>query len=92
MGKANKATGRTRAAARGKAKRRGRSDTLPEYDFRGAVRGKYFRRAAGGADMKVCFLALIAPDAARYFPDSDAVNDALRACAAIVRAGSRRLE
>jgi len=63
---------------------------LPEYDILGAVRGKYFHRVARGADMKVCFLALIAPDIARYFPDSDAVNDALRACAAIVRAGSRR--
>ena len=79
-----------RASARGKAKRTGRADMLPEYDFRGAVRGKYFHRVAGGADMTVCFLALIAPDVARCFPDSDAVNDALRACTAIVRAGSRR--
>jgi hypothetical protein len=69
-----------------KARRKHPSDEmLPEYDFRGAVRGKYNARAIKGTN-----LVLIAPDVAKYFPDSDSVNEALRACAAIVRSGARR--
>lgn len=44
-----------------------------EYDFREGVRGKYFERYHEGTN-----LVLLAPDVAKDFPDSDAVNDALR--------------
>lgn len=49
-------------------------DLLDEYDFRGAVRGKYAGRYAAAAQVVV-----LAPDLADAFPISQAVNDALRA-------------
>lgn len=42
----------------------------------GGVRGKYFRRVAAGTN-----LALIEPDLSLMFPDSAAVNRALRVLA-----------
>lgn len=48
-------------------------DLLPEYDFSGGVRGKYAARMAEGTNIVV-----IAPDLARLFPTSEAVNKALR--------------
>ncbi len=49
------------------------NEMLPEYDFRGGVRGKYARRVAAGTN-----LVLLDRDVARAFPDSRAVNRALR--------------
>jgi hypothetical protein len=43
------------------------------YDFSGGVRGKYAARYANGANVVV-----LAPDVAEMFPDSIAVNEALR--------------
>ena len=51
----------------------------PEYDLsklEGGVRGKYYRQAIAGTN-----LVLIEPDLARMFPDSAAVNRALRVVA-----------
>jgi hypothetical protein len=45
----------------------------PEYDLRGGVRGKYFADYQKGTN-----LILLAPDVAKSFPDSEAVNEALR--------------
>ncbi len=45
----------------------------PEYDFSKGVRGKDARRHAEG-----CNVVVLAPDVAALFPDSDAVNQALR--------------
>jgi hypothetical protein len=48
----------------------------PEYDLaklKGGVRGKYYARARAGTN-----LVLIEPDLANVFPDTDAVNRALR--------------
>ena len=54
-----------------------RGDELrAEYDLsrlQGGVRGKYYRRATAGMN-----LVLIEPDLANLFPDSAAVNRALR--------------
>ena len=50
-----------------------------EYDLSklaGGVRGKYYRRATAGTN-----LVLIEPDLANMFPDSEAVNRALRVLA-----------
>ncbi len=55
-------------------------DMLEEYDFSGGVRGKYAKRYAEGANVVV-----IDPDVAEYFPDHDAVNEALRGLAAIIK-------
>jgi hypothetical protein len=54
-------------------------DMLEEYDFSNAVRGKHAERYAEGTNVVV-----LAPDLAELFPDSAAVNDALRV---LVRAG-----
>ena len=55
-------------------------EMLPEYDFRGGVRGKYAARYAEGTN-----IVLLDPDVAAAFPDSAAVNTALRALAEIAR-------
>jgi hypothetical protein len=55
-------------------------DMLEEYDFRGGVRGKYADRFAEGANVVV-----IDPDVAEYFPDHDAVNEALRGLVKIIK-------
>lgn len=63
-------------------------EPLPEYDFRGGVRGKYAARYAAGSNVVV-----LDSDVAAVFPDAAAVNDALRALAGIIRqreAGTRR--
>jgi len=44
-----------------------------EYDFSKGVRGKYAHRFAGGTNV-----VLLEPDVAEMFPDSKAVNSALR--------------
>ncbi|HEY4183749.1 MAG TPA: hypothetical protein VGP07_01720 [Polyangia bacterium] len=48
-------------------------DLLPEYDLSGGVRGKYVDRYRQGTNV-----VLLDPDVAAKFPDSKAVNDALR--------------
>ena len=45
----------------------------PEYDFSGAVRGKYYKRFLEGANVVV-----LEPDVAKQFKNSDSVNKALR--------------
>ena len=53
---------------------------LAEYDFIQGVRGKYVQRYAEGTN-----LVVLSPDDAEFFPDSDAVNAALRALVVIAR-------
>jgi hypothetical protein len=53
-------------------------ELLPEYDLDRlgpAVRGKYYEQYRAGTNV-----VLIDPDLSEYFPDSDAVNRALREC------------
>jgi hypothetical protein len=56
------------------AKADGDPDMLAEYDFSQGVRGKYAERYAEGTNVVV-----LSPDVAEFFPDSEAVNAALRA-------------
>jgi hypothetical protein len=66
-----------KSARRAPAKRqasRPRDEMRPEYDFTGAVRGKYAARFQAGTN-----LVLLDPDVAEAFQDSAAVNHALRA-------------
>lgn len=66
-------------------------DELREkYDFtpeqlRSGVRGKYADRYAKGVN-----LVRLDPDVAAVFPDSESVNEALRALAKIIRDRGRR--
>jgi Trm5-related predicted tRNA methylase len=55
-------------------------DMLPEYDFRGGVRGKYAERFTRGSNVVV-----LDPDVAEVFTSSADVNAALRALAGIIR-------
>ena len=59
-------------------------DMLSEYDFSKARRGKYARRYAKGTN-----LVILAPDVAKVFPDSQSVNEALRALARISRRSTK---
>jgi hypothetical protein len=69
-------------------------EVLPEYDFKGGIRGKHHKAYSRGHKVKLHktdgttvvqhFVlqegtVLLAPDVREYFPDSDAVNKALRA-------------
>lgn len=53
----------------------------PEYDFSTAARGVTAARYAQGTNV-----VLLDPDVAEVFPDTQAVNEALRTFARIVRA------
>ena len=56
-------------------------EMLPEYDFTNATIGKYAHRFAAPTPVMV----ELAPDVAPAFPDSDAVNEALRTLLRVVR-------
>jgi hypothetical protein len=63
-----------------------------EYEFtpeqlRGAVRGKYAECFARSTN-----LVLLDPDVAEVFPDAEAVNQALRALASVIRARTQHNE
>lgn len=49
------------------------ADILDDYDFSQGVRGKYVQRFAQGSNV-----AILSPDVAEVFPDSESVNNALR--------------
>lgn len=55
-----------------------------EEDLRKAVCGKYAKRYAEGVNV-----VQLDPDVAAVFPDSEAVNQALRALAEIIRQSGR---
>ena len=56
-----------------KALRSAEPDMRPEYDFSGAVRGKYYRRYLESSNVVV-----IEPDVHKKFKNAAAVNEALR--------------
>jgi hypothetical protein len=55
-------------------------DMLEEYDFSKGIQGKYAKRYVEGTNVIV-----IEPDVVKYFPDHDAVNQALRSLAEIIK-------
>ena len=67
------------------AKAKGDPDMLAEYDFSQGVRGKYAQRYAEGTNVVV-----LSPDVAEFFPDSEAVNGALRALVDIARKSAKK--
>jgi len=54
-------------------------DIRSEYDFSNGIRGKHIERLAEGSNGHA------GKDVAEFFPDSESVNEALRALAAIIR-------
>jgi hypothetical protein len=61
-------------------KMRNDPDMLEEYDFSGGIRGKYAQMYAEGTNVVV-----IDPDVAEYFPNHEAVNEALRGLTKIIK-------
>ena len=63
---------------------RDKNDELrPEYDLallEAGVRGKYAKRFREGTN-----LVLLSPDVARYFPNEDSVNAALRSLVSVAK-------
>ncbi len=64
----------------GKKRTRQPKEMLEEYDFSQGVRGKYAKRFAEGSN-----LVVIAPEIAKFFPDSESVNEALRGLLKIIQ-------
>ena len=60
------------------------AEMLDEYDFSQGVVGKYAKQYAEGTNV-----VLLDPDVAQVFPNSEAVNQALRAIAQIIQQRSR---
>ena len=67
------------------AKAKRDSDMLAEYDFSQGVRGKYAKRYAEGTNIVV-----LSPDVMDFFPDSEAVNAALRVLVDIARKSAEK--
>ena len=74
-------------------------DMLPEYDFRGGVRGKHYRAYRQGHTVTIHqedgstivqhfapedVAVMLEPDVREYFPDSESVNKALRALISLI--------
>jgi hypothetical protein len=55
-------------------------EMLEEYDLSNGVQGKYSKRYTKGTNVVV-----IEPDIAKYFPDHDSVNKALRSVLRIIK-------
>jgi uncharacterized DUF497 family protein len=62
-------------------------EMLPEYDFSGAVRGKYYDRYQKGTNV-----VLLDADVAEVFPDAASVNEALRLLVALADAKASRTQ
>lgn len=59
-------------------KKKTNSILQPEYDFSSGVRGKYVKQFRQGTN-----LVALDPDVVKIFPDSNSVNETLRAIAKI---------
>ena len=59
-------------------------DMLEEYDFSKGIQGKYAKRYAEGTNV-----VIIEPDVAKFFPDHDSVNQALRSLTEIIKRQKR---
>ncbi len=57
-----------------------------EYDLASGLRGKYSRRYQRGANV-----VMLEPDVAKAFPNTNAVNDSLRALARIIQRQGKAL-
>lgn len=55
-------------------------DMLEEYDFSQGIQGKYTKRYIEGTNVVV-----IEPDVAKFFPDHESVNQALRSLTEIIK-------
>jgi hypothetical protein len=80
-------------------KESGDHEMLPEYEFEGGIRGKHYKAYRKGHAVKIHKddgtatvqyfkledgAVILEPDVREYFPDSEAVNKALRSLIAII--------
>jgi hypothetical protein len=80
-------------------KKKAGDEMRPEYDFRGAVRGKHYKPLHRGYSVHIHKIngttivknfklqdgtVMLQPDVRKYFPDSEAVNTALRSLIALM--------
>lgn len=63
------------------------TEMLTEYDFSQGIRGKHAEHYATGSNIVV-----LSPDVAESFPNSQAVNEALRALVTIARQSVKQPE
>jgi len=68
------------------SKKKASDNLLPEYDFSKGKRSKYAARFAAGSNIVV-----LAPDMVKLFPDSESVNETLRAVVKIAKRTRRKL-
>ena len=61
-------------------------DMLEEYDFSKGIKGKYASKYKKGTNVVV-----IDPDVAEFFPNNEAVNDALRSLIPIIKKREKRI-
>jgi hypothetical protein len=81
------------------------NDMLPEYDFKDGIRGKHYKayrkghsvnihKADGTTTVQYFKLedgaVMLEPDVREYFPDSEAVNKALRSLIDLIPGGNGR--
>ena len=69
------------------SKKKKADELRQEYDLsvlKGGVRGKYAKQFEKGTN-----LVLLSPDVAKYFPDEESVNDALRSLVNIAKTDLR---
>ncbi len=62
------------------------AEILPEYDFSSGIRGKYARKFAEGTN-----IIILAPDVVKDFPDSNSVNETLRAISKIAKRSRKKI-
>ena len=61
-------------------------EILKEYDFSKGVRGKYVKKYVAGNN-----IILLEPDVAKYFKDSNSVNETLRSILKITEKVSKNI-
>jgi hypothetical protein len=61
-------------------------DMLPEYDFKKGIRGKYAKKFAQGTN-----LVVLDADLHKSFPDSESVNETLRAITKIAQRNKKQI-
>jgi hypothetical protein len=79
---------------------------LPEYEFKGGIRGKHYKAYRKGHTVKIHKTdettevkyftledgaVMLEPDVLKYFPDSKSVNKALRTLISIISERSKKL-
>jgi len=89
----------SKSKTKSKRRKRNPDEMLPEYDFSGGVRGKYYSAYRQGYTVTIHKndgtveerrfrpeegVVVLDRDVRRYFPDAESVNNALRALIALI--------